>query len=170
MHHITVDRIPSYYTYSNVKSGSKKGLPAIIFLGHPKSSREDLQRFAGKFNEPVLLIWCGLLRDLHDDTGLEDKIVWSRKRQEFVKLYGRYKEHFGFDPNKVYLTGFSFSGAYAWMLAYDRPDLYAGVVAMSAVSYPEQIQENLKSGILVGHRLPIEMGRNFAARPAGCLQ
>ena len=32
------------------------------------------------------------------------------------------------------------------MLAYDRPDLYSGVVAMSAVSYPEQIQHNLESG------------------------
>jgi len=31
------------------------------------------------------------------------------------------------------------------MLAYDRLDLYAGVVAMSAISYPEQIQKALKS-------------------------
>jgi dienelactone hydrolase len=146
VHEITVDGIPSYYTYSNLDSDSRKGLPAIIVLGHPKGKRENVQRFAEKFAEPVLLIWCGLLRDLHGDTSLEDKVVWRRKRLDFVKRYGRYKEHLGFDPNRVYLTGFSFFGAYAWMLAYDRPDLYAGVVAMSAVSYPEQIQKTLKSG------------------------
>lgn len=145
-HEITLAGIPSWYAYSNSDTDMNRPLPAIIFLGRPNRVREDLQRCAGKFNEPVLLISCGLLHDLHGDTLLDDQVVWRRKRQEFVNLYRRYKEHFGFDPNRVYLTGFSFFGAYAWMLAYDRPDLYAGVVAISAPSYPEQIQENLKSG------------------------
>ncbi len=98
-----------------------------------------------KFNEPVLLIWYDLFFGISGDTCIDDAALWREKRKEFVKLYGRYKEHFDFDPKRVYLTGFSISGAYSWMLAYDRPDLYAGVVAMSAVSYPEQIQKALKS-------------------------
>jgi len=141
-----MDGVTSYYTYSNMQSVSKEGLPAIIFIGHPASRREKLQRFIGQFNEPVLLIWCGLLSDLDDDTLVDDKTVWHKKRQDFLSSFKAYKEHFGFDEKRVYLTGFSFAGVYAWMLAYDRPDLYAGVVAMSAVSYPEQIQQNLQSG------------------------
>lgn len=145
----TVDGVSSYHMYSNVGDGSKKGLPAIIFLGHPERPRENHRRFAGKFDEPVLLIWCDLFFGLDHDTQVDDPALWRKKRQEFVRLYGRYKERFGFDPRSVYLTGVSFPGVYSWMLAYDRPDLYAGVVAMSAVSYPEQIQETLKSGASV---------------------
>jgi erythromycin esterase-like protein len=49
------------------------------------------------------------------------------------------------DANRIYLTGFSFAGVYAWMLAYDHPELYAAVVPMSATSYPRQIQGNLEA-------------------------
>jgi dienelactone hydrolase len=86
-----------------------------------------------------------LVFNLDAETLVDDPVLWRKKRQQFLKLLGRYQERFGFDPARVYLTGFSFSGVYAWMLAYDRPDLYAGVVAMSAVWYPEQIQQKLKS-------------------------
>jgi hypothetical protein len=142
---ITIDGIVSYHAYSNLESGAKKGLPVIIILGHPEGRLETLRRFAGKFEEPVLLIWCGLLSNLDAETPVDDPVLWRKKRQQFPKLLSRYQERFGFDPARVYLTGFSFSGVYAWMLAYDRPDLYAGVVAMSAVWYPEQIQKKLKS-------------------------
>ena len=94
----------------------------------------------------MLLIWCDLFFGLDDDTTLEDRTLWQKKRREFAELYRCYEERFGVDSSRVYLTGFSFAGAYSWMLAYDRPDQFAGVVAMSAVSYPEQIQKALKSG------------------------
>ncbi|MGD8499179.1 MAG: dienelactone hydrolase family protein [Phycisphaerales bacterium] len=143
---VTLDGVTSYYTYSNLDSGSKEGLPAIIFLGHPLSRRQELEQFIGQFDEPVLLIWCGLLYGLPDDTLVDDMTLWHQKRQDFLASFKAYKENFRFDEERVYLTGFSFTGAYAWMLAYDKPELYAGVVAMSAVSYPEQIQQNLESG------------------------
>lgn len=143
---ITIDGLKSYYMYSNVESGPKEGLPVVIIIDHPLSRRRWYERFADKFDEPVLLIWCGLLGSLPNDTLIDDNTVWQKKRQIFFTLFRGYKDHFRFDERRVYLTGFSAGGVYAWMLAYDRPDLYAGVVAMSAVSYPQQIQQNLESG------------------------
>ena len=161
---ITIEGVTSYYTYSNMDpGGSKEGLPAIIIMGHPSGGRETLQRFVGKFSEPVLLIWCGLLSDLDDDTLVDDKSLWREKREEFLTSFKGLKERLRFDEKRVYLTGFSFTGAYAWMLAYDRPELYAGVVAMSAVSYPAQLQQNLKSASSVV--TVVVRGENDAAFP-----
>ena len=160
---ITIEGVKSYYTYSNMESGSKEGLPALIIIGHPADRRASSERFIDQFNEPVLLIWCRLLDDLRDDTLVDDNTVWQRKKKAFLASFKGYQDHFRFDEKRVYLTGFSFAGAYAWMLAYDRPDLYTGVVAMSAVSYPEQLQQNLKSGESIV--TVVVRGRNDAAFP-----
>jgi hypothetical protein len=143
---IAVDGVTSYYVYSNVEKDSKAALPVIIFVGHPADSPERLFDFKDQFKEPVLLIWSGILGDFQDATLVDDQTMWHEKRQQFLVFMEKYKEHFSFDERRVYLTGFSGSGVYAWMLAYDRPGLYAGVVAMSAVSYPEQIQGNIGEG------------------------
>ena len=160
---ITIDGVKSYYMYSNMESGSKEGLPAIIIIGRPVGQRASVERFANHFNEPVLLIWCALLDGLRDDTLIDDNNVWQRKKQDFLTSFKGYKDYFRFDEKRVYLTGFSFAGAYAWMLAYDRPDLYSGVVAMSAVSYPEQLQQNLESSESVV--TVVVRGRNDHAFP-----
>ncbi len=160
---VTIGGVKSYYTYSNLESDSKEGLPAIIIIGHPSDRRASIKRFIDQFNEPVLLIWCRLLDDLPDDTLIDDNTVWQRKKQDFLASFEGYKDYFQFDEKRVYLTGFSFAGAYAWMLAYDRPDLYSGVVAMSAVSYPEQIQQNLESSESIV--TVVVRGRNDAAFP-----
>ena len=147
----TVSRLPleghaSFYLCSDASLGFKEGLPVIICIGHAFQQPETLCQFIGQFREPVLLIWSDLLADLSADTRLDDGAVWERKRQEFASVLVRYRELLHFDERRVYLTGFSFAGAYAWMLAYDRPGLYAGVVAMSATSSPEPIQQRLDSG------------------------
>ncbi|KPL23745.1 MAG: hypothetical protein AMJ75_05500 [Phycisphaerae bacterium SM1_79] len=160
---ITIDGVKSYYMYSNVESGSKEGLPVIIIIDHPFGGVTNPERFAGKFDEPVLLICCRLLDDLSPDTPVEHNTVWQKKRQVFLTLFQGYKDHFGFDERRVYLTGFSSTGVYAWMLAYDRPDLYSGVVAMSAPSYPQQIQQKLESGKSIV--TVVVRGRNDAAFP-----
>jgi len=160
---ITIDGVKSHYMYSNVESGPKEGLPVIIIIDHPFGGVTSPERFADKFDEPVLLIYCKLLDDLSHDTLVDDKTVWQKKRQVFLTLFQGYKDHFGFDERRVYLTGFSSTGVYAWMLAYDRPDLYSGVVAMSAVSYPQQIQQNLESSESIV--TVVVRGRNDAAFP-----
>jgi dienelactone hydrolase len=76
---------------------------------------------------------------------VEDEAVWARKRQQFLTLLNDYQRRLPLDESRIYLTGFSFAGVYAWMLAYDHPDRYAAVVPMSATSYPRQIQENLEA-------------------------
>ena len=141
-----VDGVTSYYVYSNVEEDSKTSLPVIVFVGHPAGSPERLLDFKDQFKEPVLLIWSGILGDFQDATLVDDQTIWHQKRRQFLISLEKYKEYFSFDERRVYLTGFSGSGVYAWMLAYDRPELYAGVVAMSAVSYPEQIQLNIEEG------------------------
>jgi pimeloyl-ACP methyl ester carboxylesterase len=147
----SVSRIPieghaSFYICSDARLGFKEGLPVIICIGHTFQQPETLVQFVGEFDEPVLLIWSDLLADLSQDTRLEDDIVWEAKRQEFAGVLSRYQEILRFDERRVYLTGTGFAGAYAWMLAYDRPDLYAGIVAMSAPSYPQPIQQRFDSG------------------------
>jgi pimeloyl-ACP methyl ester carboxylesterase len=141
---IHTDGIPSYYVYSGADAGREEKLPAIIIIGHPLSSSfKDLSTFKDKFDEPVLLIWSGLVSGLALDSRVDDEAVWARVRQQFPKLLDDYKRKLRIDESRIYLTGFSAAGVYAWMLAYDRPEVYAAVVPMSATSYPRQIQENL---------------------------
>jgi len=146
IHHIHINGITSYYVYSGVDSDSGEKLPAIIFVGHPADSPRRLLQFKGKFDEPVLLIWSGLIKDVSRNTPIEDETVWAGKKLKFINLLDQYQVRFNVDPNRIYLTGFSASGVYAWMLAYDQPERYTAVVAMSAVSYPPQIQEHLAAG------------------------
>ena len=136
----------SYYVCSDRQAIPREGLPVIIDIGSTFETPAALTRFVGEFDEPVLLIWSSLLSDLSGDTRLEDETVWETKRQKFARLFSRYRETLRFDDRRVYLTGFGFTGAYAWMLAYDRPALYAGVVAMSAPCYPLPIQQRLDRG------------------------
>jgi len=119
--------------------------PVIICIGNDYLQPDRVAPVAHQLGKPVILIWCGLLTDLADDTQVDDPAVWQKKRSEFRSLLKRYQQIPGFDERRVYLTGFSFTGAYAWMLAYDDPQRYAGVVAMSAVCYPKQIQERLEA-------------------------
>ena len=142
---ISINGITSYYVYSGIENDKKEGLPVIIFIGHPADSPKRLLEFANQFDQPVLLIWSGLLKSLPDDTLIDDQKVWQQKRKEFARQFESHSEHFSFNKKQVYLTGFSALAVYAWMLAYDRPELYTGVVAMSAVSYPEQIQHTIEN-------------------------
>jgi dienelactone hydrolase len=144
VHRIHTDGILSYYVYSGTGAGREGKLPAIIVIGHPLSSPyKDLSTFKDKFDEPVLLIWSGLVSGLALDCRVDDEAVWARARQQFPKLVDDYTRKLRIDESRIYLTGFSAAGVYAWMLAYDRPELCAGVVPMSAPSYPRQIQEKL---------------------------
>jgi hypothetical protein len=154
-HPYPLRRIPieggvSYFVLSERKAAPKGGLPVVIYISSLFERPNDtLPQWIGQLDEPVILIWSDLLADLGENTTLEDPGAWERKKLEFPGLVSRYREVFGFDDHRVYLTGFGFAGAYAWMLAYDRPDLYAGVVAMSAPSYPPPIQQRLDSGTSV---------------------
>ncbi|MGA2867288.1 MAG: hypothetical protein ABSF95_22655 [Verrucomicrobiota bacterium] len=136
----------SFYACSEPGKGFKERLPVIICIGHNFSQKPDvLTQLVGRLGEPVLLIWCDLLSDLSGDTRLDDPVVWEKKRREFTGLLSRYRQILKFDEQRVYLTGTGFAGAYAWMLAYDQPEQYAGVVAMSAPSNPKQIQERIEA-------------------------
>lgn len=142
---IASDGIRSYYVQSGNRSPDQGPLPVIICIGNRYLQPDILGRFTGQLGEPVILIWCGLLNDLSDATQVDDPVLWEKKRSEFKSLLKRYREIPGFDEHRVYLTGFSFTGVYAWMLAYDEPERYAGVVAMSAVCYPKQIQQRIEA-------------------------
>jgi len=143
---IRTDGITSYYVRSGPGAGREEKLPTIVFIGHPHDSPfRDLSIFKGWFDEPVLLIWSGLLLSGAERTPVDDEALWARKKQQFLTLLDDCKRRLPVDESRVYLTGFSFAGVYAWMLAYDHPELYAAVVPMSATSYPRQIQEHLEA-------------------------
>jgi predicted esterase len=143
---IRTDGITSYYVYAGTDTGPEGKLPTIIFIGHLHSSPfRDLSTFKDWFDEPVLLIWSGLMSDLRGDCPVDDEATWAKKRPQFLALLDDYKRKLRLDEDWIYLTGFSSAGVYAWMLAYDHPELYAGVVPMSATCYPRQIQEHLEA-------------------------
>jgi predicted esterase len=138
--------ITSYYVCSGTEAGQEGKLPTIIFIGHLHDSPfRDLSIFKNWFDEPVLLIWSGLMSDLRGDSPVDNEANWAKKRQQFLTLLDDYKRKLRLDEDRIYLTGFSSAGVYAWMLAYDHPELYAAVVPMSATSYPRQIQEHLEA-------------------------
>ena len=136
----------SYYALSDRSPQARAGLPVILCIGSAFDKPDVIKRLIGQFDEPVLLIWDNLLADLSENTTIDDAIAWEKKRREFARVFSRYRQRFRFDERRVYLTGFGFAGAYAWMLAYDRPEWYAGVVAMSAPAYPAPIQQRFGSG------------------------
>ena len=143
-----LDRLPikgsaSFYRCSESGDGWQEGLPVVLCIGNKYEKPDVLNQFVGRLSEPVTLIWCDLLSNLRDDTQLDDPVLWDQKRREFMGLFSRYREILRFDERRVYLTGSGFAGAYAWMLAYDQPVRYAGVVAVAAPSYPKPIQERL---------------------------
>jgi erythromycin esterase-like protein len=143
---IRSDGIASYYVRSGPDAGREGKLPTIICIGHLHSSPfRDLSLFKNWFDKPVLLIWSGLMSDLAGDSPVDDEANWAKKRQQFLTLLDDYKRKLRLDEDRIYLTGFSSAGVYAWMLAYDHPELYAAVVPMSATSYPRQIQEHLEA-------------------------
>jgi hypothetical protein len=143
---ICTDGITSYYVYSGPDAGQEGKLPTIIFIGHPHDSPfRDLSIFKNWFDEPVVLIWSGVVSDIGEGCLVDDEAVWGRKRQQFPRLLADYQRRLPVDESRIYLTGFSFAGVYAWMLAYDHRELYAAVVPMSATSYPRQIQEQLEA-------------------------
>ena len=141
---ITSGGVSSYCFEPGKPEYERGALPVIICIGNDYLQPDMIAPLVHQLGEPVILIWCGLLTDLADDTQVDDPVVWEKKRSEFRSLLKRYQEIPWFDEHRIYLTGFSFTGAYAWMLAYDDPQRYAGVVAMSAVCYPKQIQERLE--------------------------
>lgn len=146
VHRIRTDGITSYYVYSGADTSHEGKLPTIIFIGHLHDSPfRELSIFKNWFDEPVLLIWSGLMSDLSGDSPVDNEANWAKKRQQFLTLLDDYKRKLRLDEDRIYLTGFSSAGVYAWMLAYDHPELYAGVVPMSATSYPRQIQEHLEA-------------------------
>jgi erythromycin esterase-like protein/dienelactone hydrolase len=144
---IRPEGVTSYYVYSGTGPDHRGKLPVIILIGHPLSRpSQDLSTLKNQSDEPVLLVWSGLMTGLPLDCPVDNEAVWAEKRQQFLKLLDDYKKKLNIDTDRIYLTGFSAAGVHAWMLAYDRPELYAAVVPMSAPSYPRQIQEHLEAG------------------------
>ncbi len=149
---IEVCGVTSRYIFTNRthKTLAEK-LPAIVFIGHPAADIQPADHFAlvwGKLAEPAVLIWSGLLDGMSEaelNTPVDDESAWRRHSQMFPMMVARYIERLPIDPRRVYLTGYSASGVHAWMLAYDRPELYAGVVVLSATASPVQIQSKLDS-------------------------
>jgi len=125
--------------------------PVVVLIGHPFSSftpNERLERVFYSLNESTIAVRSGIL---DDDNGpgnwwyANSPRKWRKNRKQFLKVVDFIKANLPCDEDRIYLTGYSFDGIYAWMLAYDRPDLYAGVVAASARD-SEQIERRLRSG------------------------
>jgi hypothetical protein len=142
---LPVQGTASLYACTEPATGFKQGLPAIICIGSPFQEPDALTHWIGRLGEPVLVIWCDLLADVSGDTRLDDPVVWEKKRREFPPLLSRYREILKFDEHRVYLTGSGFCGAYAWMLAYEQPEQYAGVVVTSTPSKVPHIQERIEA-------------------------
>lgn len=129
--------VRAHYVRSDLAEGDTAGLPVVVFVGrYGADPAEGFQRVCGRLAEPAVLVWVEEPSPGDEPaqaSGMGDPIweYWSGIRAVFPPLIRQCRASLGTDPNRVYLTGWSWDGANAWKLAYDRPELYAGVVAIS---------------------------------------
>jgi phospholipase/carboxylesterase len=79
-------------------------------------------------------------------------------RRLLIRFLERAPEAYGADPERVYLLGFSQGAIMSLALTLTRPDLLAGVVAMSGRTLEELFQA---SGPLSGHLAPSDELQGF---------
>jgi len=79
-------------------------------------------------------------------------------RKALVHFIEQAPAHYQADPREVYLLGFSQGAILSLALTLTRPDLLAGVVAMSGRTVPELFSQD---GPLAGHLAPREQLENF---------
>jgi len=79
-------------------------------------------------------------------------------RKALVHFIEKVSAHYQADPRQVYLLGFSQGAILSLALTLTRPDLLAGVVAMSGRTVPELFSQD---GPLAGHLAPREQLENF---------
>ncbi len=96
---------------------------------------------------------------------VDDPDLIARVPSRFIAVVDAVERTLPIDPSRVFLTGFSADAVWAWILGLETPDRYAGVIALSACSYPAAIQGRLDRG----KRLPVcvlrgELDHQFPAR------
>ncbi|MBU1106719.1 MAG: hypothetical protein KKB51_08650 [Candidatus Riflebacteria bacterium] len=136
---------------------TKSKLPLIFRLGHPGDGRDFDQKklltLYSRTPSECIFVRSGILDHMISKYptktfSVNDKKIFREIAPYFPKLIDELKKKYPIDSEKIIFTGFSMDGVYAWMLGLEYPDLCSGVLAMSAVSYPELIKDrlgNLKS-------------------------
>ncbi|HSG15655.1 MAG TPA: phospholipase [Anaerolineae bacterium] len=79
-------------------------------------------------------------------------------RQELISFIQEAPQAYQANPSRVYLMGFSQGAIMSLGLTLTRPELLAGVVAMSGRTLPELFEDH---GPLSGHLAPTEKLRGF---------
>lgn len=127
-------------------------MPTVIRMGHPTDSKRrhkdrllDLWDHMGRPANTVLIEtdvlerFAGLSVDAPPITATVPKLF-----AEFIRSLAAVDSLV--DPDRIYLFGFSFDGVWALILGLSQPDLYAGVVALSAITFPTPIAGRPENG------------------------
>ncbi len=127
-----------------------KGWPLVLRIGHPRqldqmiAQLRQIRRHMPK-DEPFLFVTTDILT-LENDCAVDAADLVSSVPKRFSGFVDALTSRLPVDRERIYLTGFSFDGVWAWMLGYAEPLRYAAVAALSSVSYPKPIQEGIKKG------------------------
>jgi hypothetical protein len=147
------DKLPLITTLHNVvgEDGGVTGDPIITREGMAFLMLKDIgldQRHGGdwpavKFNPRKDAKFIGLIPQCPKDRGFQSMPMSG----VIVELINWVEKNYSMDPDRVYLTGFSYGGACTWAVAQQFPERFAAIVPLSArlAPQPELSPEILKN-------------------------
>ncbi|MBK8012014.1 MAG: dienelactone hydrolase family protein [Deltaproteobacteria bacterium] len=131
------------------------GYPLVVRVGHPRKKEKliaqilEVRRHISP-TEHVVIAASAILNP-RPEMEVDAPHLLRTVPQRFARWLDGVQQAADVDPERIYLTGFSFDGVWSWILGYDNPERYAAIVALSAVSYPSPI----RSGLAAQIRLPV---------------
>jgi dienelactone hydrolase len=127
--------------------------PLVVRVGHPRvldQQRFELARLERELDarEPVAFLTTDVLALslTSDRCHVDDAELLARVPSLFDATLDNALATLPIDRDRIYLTGFSFDGVWAWILGFARPDQYAAIAPLSAVSYPGPISGRPANG------------------------
>lgn len=159
MHHLTFESGKETWKFTvSIPRGydGKKRFPVVMDAGH--ASLKDLE------DDKAAQALANYLRQVRDDVigvrprifdklcqdGRYDRLIRSRDGEAFWtaaplfrNLLRALRLRLAVDGDRIYLTGISMSGYWAWRLGADLPGEWAGVIPISAVTH--QVQFGLEN-------------------------
>jgi len=147
---LDVDGVRISYTAAVPPAGAPR--PVVIRVGHPHDGQRSIRSLralrAAGVPDDFVLVETSTLRAVLAGRRLpvDAPELVARVPPLFEGFVRELPQHLPIDPKRIYLTGFSFDAVWAWILGYSKPESYAGVVALSAVSYPAPISAGLERG------------------------
>lgn len=134
--------------------------PLLLRIGHPADQDAAIYRVLALRRHPsiprgMILAQSDVLASLlrGRDLLVDDPELGAEVPARFSEVLQGILQALPVDERRVYLMGYSFDAVWAWRLGLAAPKRFAGVIALSAVSYPKGISDVISAG--GAHDLPV---------------